>query len=138
MKNTVARVRYLGNHTSNLFQQSQLNDSIPSYVWYMTRHAVADRHHVWIARRLYDSTSGYGALTSYKLTGWNNNNGLELEMERRFARGIGLPHLLRSAERVRLDELQFRLHDRHRCLSRSGLLPAGDSPDRLRRAQPVS
>jgi len=89
MNNTVARIRYLGNHTSNLFQQYQLNDAIPSYVWYMTKGTPLPTGATSnIARRLYDNTSGYGSLTSYNLTGWNNNQGVELEMERRFARGV--------------------------------------------------
>jgi hypothetical protein len=89
LANTVARVRYLGNHTSHLFQQYQLNDSIPSYVWYVTTGTPLPTGSTSnIARRLYDNTSGYGDLRSYNLTGWNNNEGLELEVERRFARGL--------------------------------------------------
>src|SRR5260370_5552163 len=41
-----------------------------------------------IAARLFESTAGYGDLRSYNLTGWNNNQGLELEIERRFARSL--------------------------------------------------
>src|SRR5262249_7086749 len=89
MNNTVTRIRYLGNHTSHLFQQQQLNDSIPAMIWYLTKGtALPTGATSNIARRLYDSTSGYGSLTSYNLTGWNNNQGLELEAERRFARGV--------------------------------------------------
>jgi hypothetical protein len=89
MNNTVARVRYLGNHTNNLFQQYSINDAIPSYVWYKTKGTPLPTGTTSnIARRLYDSTSGYGGLTTYMLTGWNNNQGLELEMERRFAKGL--------------------------------------------------
>ena len=89
MNNTVARIRYLGNHTGNLFQQYSINDAIPSYVWYKTKGTPLPTGATSnIARRLYDSTSGYGGLTTYMLTGWNNNQGLELEMERRFAKGL--------------------------------------------------
>ena len=89
MNNTVARIRYLGNHTNNLFQQYSINDAIPSYVWYETKGTPLPTGATSnIARRLYDNTSGYGGLTTYMLTGWNNNQGLELEMERRFAKGL--------------------------------------------------
>jgi hypothetical protein len=89
LSSTVARIRYLGNHTDDLFQQYQLNDSIPSMVWYLTKGtALPTGATSNIARRLYDSTSGYGNLTSYNLTGWNNNQGIQLEAERRFAQGF--------------------------------------------------
>jgi hypothetical protein len=89
MGNTLARIRYLGNHTSHLFQQYSINDAVPSLVWYQTRGtALPTGANANIARRVYDNTSGYGGLTTYMLTGWNNNNGLELSMERRFARGL--------------------------------------------------
>jgi hypothetical protein len=58
-------------------------------VWYLTKNTPLPTGATSnIARRIYDSTSGYGTLTSYNLTGWNNNNGVELEAERRFAQGI--------------------------------------------------
>ena len=88
MANTLARIRYLGNHTANLFQQYSLNDSVPSMVWYLTTGQPTPTGATSnIARRLYDNTSGLGSITAYMETGRNNNQGAELQLERRFSGG---------------------------------------------------
>ena len=38
MPSTVARVRYVGNHTAKLLQFYSYNNSTPSYIWYATTH----------------------------------------------------------------------------------------------------
>ena len=76
MNNTVARVRYLGNHTSNLFQQYQHQRRHPELrLVHDQGHAAAHRRHSNIARRLYDNTSGYGSLHHVHAHGLEQQQG---------------------------------------------------------------
>jgi hypothetical protein len=85
---TIARARYLGSHTSNLYQFYSFNDSTPSYIWYATTgQPLPTGINANIATRFYDNTSGMGSIREYMHTGWANTNGLELQVEQRFARG---------------------------------------------------
>ena len=86
--NTVARVRYLGNHTSNLYQFYSYNDSTPGYIYYATTgQPLPTGANANIALRPYDNTSGYGQIREYMHTGWAGANGLQLQVERRFTNG---------------------------------------------------
>jgi len=86
--NTVARARYLGSHTSNLYQFYSYNDSTPSYIWYATTgQPLPTGINANIATRFFDNTSGMGQIREYMHTGWANTNGIELQVEQRFARG---------------------------------------------------
>jgi hypothetical protein len=86
--NTVARARYLGSHTSNLYQFYSYNDSTPSYIWYATTgQPLPTGINANIATRFYDNTLGMGSIREYMHTGWANTNGIELQVEQRFARG---------------------------------------------------
>jgi len=88
MANTMARVRYLGNHSGNLEEFYNLNPGMPSYVWYVTTgQPLPTGINSNIATRLYDSTTGLGSITEYMHNGWANNNGMELQLERRFTSG---------------------------------------------------
>jgi hypothetical protein len=87
MAETVARVRYLGNHTTGLGQNYRYNDSMPSYVWYVTKGLPTPTgEYSNVARRFFDQTS-IGSLQEFRKTGQSNNNGVELELERRFSKG---------------------------------------------------
>ena len=74
-------MRYLGSHSGNLEQFYNYNPTMPTYVWYTTTGLpLPTGTNANIATRLYDSTSGMGNITEYMHTGWQNNNGFELQL----------------------------------------------------------
>lgn len=89
MSDTVARARYVGNHSSGLNQYFNYNDSTPEYIWYVTtRQPLPTGEFANVARRFFDQAAS-GGLQEYRQTGWSNNHGMELELERRFNKGYG-------------------------------------------------
>jgi hypothetical protein len=88
MSNTVARVAYVGNHGSNLEQYNAYNDPAPEYVWFAsTGLQLPTGEFSGVARRGYDQQV-YGRVEEYLKTGWSNYNGVQLELERRYSKGI--------------------------------------------------
>ena len=84
---TVFRARYLGNHASNLGMNYSFNQTTPSYIWYAsTLQPLPTGTYANVATRYYDKTM-YGNLVEYRQMGWTNNNGFQLELERRLAHG---------------------------------------------------
>jgi hypothetical protein len=85
----VFRISYVGNHTARLEQRYTYNEPTPEYIWYVTTGLpLPTGEYANVARRPYDQTV-YGMLEQYQRTGWSNYHGLELELERRYARGVG-------------------------------------------------
>jgi hypothetical protein len=83
----VARARYVGNRSTGLSQNYRYNDATPDVIWYLsTRQPLPTGAYSNVARRFYDQTS-YGSIQEYRQTGWSNNNGIQLELERRFNKG---------------------------------------------------
>ena len=88
MKDTVARVAYIGNHGVNMEQVEPFNDSVPEYIWYMTTgKPLPTGEFSGVARRPYDQQV-YGSLRRWTKTGWSNYNGVQMELERRYSKGI--------------------------------------------------
>ncbi|MEX2264386.1 MAG: TonB-dependent receptor [Bryobacteraceae bacterium] len=86
--NTVARVAYVGNHGSNLEQYHTYNDPAPDYVWFAsTGLPLPTGEFSGVARRGYDQQV-YGRVEEYRKTGRSNYNGMQLELERRYSRGV--------------------------------------------------
>jgi hypothetical protein len=85
---TVARVAYVGNHGSNLEQYNTYNDPAPDYVWFTTTGLpLPTGEFSGVARRGYDQTV-YGRVEEYRKSGWSNYNGVQLELERRYSKGV--------------------------------------------------
>jgi hypothetical protein len=88
MSNTVARVSYVGNHASHLEQYYTYNDNPPDYIWYMTTgQRLPTGSMASVIRRPFDNVV-YGGIQEYRKTGWSNWNGMQLELERRYSKGI--------------------------------------------------
>lgn len=86
--NTVARVAYIGNHGSNLEQYLTYNDNPTEYIWFAsTGQPLPTGEFSAVARRGYDQQV-YGRVEEYRKTGWSNYNGIQLELERRYSRGV--------------------------------------------------
>jgi hypothetical protein len=87
-ENTVVRVSYVGNHTDHLEQAFNNNSGIPTYIWYVEKgQPLPTGEYASVARNKYDQTV-YGGITETRMTGWSNFNGITLEGERRFSKGI--------------------------------------------------
>src|SRR5690606_29145047 len=62
VSNTVVRASFVGNHTSHLQLQRELNTAMPDYVWYATTgQPLPTGEYANVARRAYDQTV-YGSL----------------------------------------------------------------------------
>ncbi|MFB3826545.1 MAG: TonB-dependent receptor domain-containing protein [Bryobacteraceae bacterium] len=85
----VFRIGYVGNHGYNLEQWAVTNQAPNNYIWFVTtRQPLPTGAYANVARRNYD-TQTYGDLQRYQKSGWSNFNGIQLEVERRFARDFG-------------------------------------------------
>jgi len=88
MANTVVRAGYFGNHSTRLEQLYQYNSSTPAYIWYTTTGLpVPTGEFANVGTNFYDQTS-YGFIERWQNTGWGNSNGMQLELERRYSKGI--------------------------------------------------
>jgi hypothetical protein len=89
MADTVVRVGLVGNHSTNLEQFYMYNNPTPDYVWFATtRSQLPAGEFAAVARRPFNNTV-YGGIEEYRMTGWGNYNGVQLEMERRYSKGVG-------------------------------------------------
>lgn len=89
MRNTVARAAYVGNHGSRLEQYYRYNENPPDYVWFTTTGTpLPTGEFSGVARRPYDNQV-YGTVEEYLKTGWSNYHGVQLELERRYSKGVG-------------------------------------------------
>ncbi len=89
MSNTVARAGWVGTHSGNQSQSIPLNDNIPDYIWYATTgNPLPTGTYQNTARRMFDQTT-YGSLVEYVKTSWSNYSGVNLEIERRYSKGVG-------------------------------------------------
>ncbi|MDP2999992.1 MAG: TonB-dependent receptor [Bryobacterales bacterium] len=88
MANTVARLGYVGNHSSRLEQIYQFNGSTPAYIWYKTTGtALPTGEFANVGTNFFNRTS-YSTLERWQNTGWGNSNGVQLELERRYSKGF--------------------------------------------------
>jgi hypothetical protein len=89
MHNTVARAGFIGNHTSNLEQVYQSNNSTPEYIWDVTTHTpLPTGMYSRVATNAYDQQV-YGTVNEYMQTGWGNYSAAQFELERRYSQGYG-------------------------------------------------
>jgi hypothetical protein len=88
-QDTVARVAYVGNRGRYLDQRVAQNSAMPSFIYWMTTgNPVPTGEYSGVALRSWDQTV-YGNLDVYKKTGYSNFNGMQFELERRYAQGYG-------------------------------------------------
>ncbi|MGH9662467.1 MAG: carboxypeptidase regulatory-like domain-containing protein, partial [Bryobacteraceae bacterium] len=89
LDSTVVRIGYVGTHGSKLEQFYTFNDAPNTYVWYLnTGLPLPTGEFSGVSRRNFDQVS-YGSIESYRKTGWSNYNGVQFEIERRYAKGYG-------------------------------------------------
>lgn len=89
MADTVGKISYVGNHVSHLEQFVDHNPATPGFVWYSTRGTpLPSGEYGSVATRAYDQTV-WGAVQEYGKFGWSNFNGVQMELERRYNKGVG-------------------------------------------------
>jgi hypothetical protein len=89
MRNTLVRFSYVGNHTGRLDAYYRYNDNTPDYIWFVTRREPLPTGGLSnVLRRPFDQQV-FGDVEEYRKTGWSNNQGIQLELERRYSRGFG-------------------------------------------------
>jgi len=86
---TVVRVAYVGNHAAYQDSYDDWNQQIPSYVWFKTRGTPLPTGPQSAALRRPNPTFPYGNLQEYRRDGWGNSNGMTVQVERRYAKGVG-------------------------------------------------
>lgn len=88
MANTLIRASYVGNYGDRQQQWTYNNESTPDYIWYVTqRRPLPTGAFANVARRPYDSTT-YGSIDLFGATGYGRYNGVQLEFERRYYKGV--------------------------------------------------
>jgi hypothetical protein len=89
MKDTVVRAGLVGTAGRNLESVERYNaNPISNYVWYTTSgQPLPTGLYSGTVRRALDQTT-YGDILIYTKTGYSNFNGIQLEIERRFSRGL--------------------------------------------------
>jgi hypothetical protein len=88
IRNTLARVAYIGDHSSNLENQVRMNEAPSAYVWYATTgKALPTGVFSSVATRPFGNTV-FGRIQEFSKLGWSNFNGMQLELDRRFNHGL--------------------------------------------------
>jgi hypothetical protein len=89
LRDTSVKIGYIGTHGSRIFQHYALNDAVNDYVWYVrTGEPLPTGEFSGVARRTFDQNI-WGTITRIQKTGWSNNNSFQIEMQRRYSRGVG-------------------------------------------------
>lgn len=84
---TVARVGYVGNHSSDLPEYYSYNNAPPTYIWYATTgQPLPTGATSSMVNRPYDQTA-YGTVQEFMPLGYSNNQAINLELERRYKGG---------------------------------------------------
>lgn len=123
--NTVLRVAYLGNHASDLDQLYATNEAIPNYVWFTeTGLPLPQGANSGVARRIYTDLP-YGNLEKHMKTGWSNFNGIQVEVERRFSKGVGFQFFYVMSNAFRAGGNDWR----DDIMNDARLYPAGAVPE---------
>ena len=88
LADTVFRGGYVGNHGSNQMQTYFYNEATPSYIWYATtKSPLPTGRYANVATRPFDNTT-YGRIGEYRKSGWSNYHGVQMQLERRYSRGL--------------------------------------------------
>jgi hypothetical protein len=87
MSDTVVRAAYVGNHGGNLEQYYRYNENGSSYIYQATTHnPMPTGEFADMVRRPFDQVV-FGTIEEYRMSGWSNWNGIQLELEKRYSKG---------------------------------------------------
>jgi hypothetical protein len=78
---------YVGNHSAHLEQLLQINQAAPAYIWYLTTGQPLPTGSLsGVATNNYDQQV-ISRLEQWQNTGWGNSNGVQVQLQRHFAKG---------------------------------------------------
>ena len=100
--NTSLRVAYVGTHGMRLSQWYSYNNAPNDYVWFSnTGQPLPSGEFAGVIRRNHDRQT-LGTIQQYRKTGWSNSNNITVEVQRRYAQGLGFQffYTLSNAMRV--------------------------------------
>ncbi|MBS1829268.1 MAG: carboxypeptidase regulatory-like domain-containing protein [Acidobacteria bacterium] len=91
MDQTVLRLSVAGAHARYQDTLDDQNEVIPEYVWYTTRGVALpeDVDAVAAQRPMYRTGFPMGDIQEFRRDGYSNSTSMSVEIERRFAKGIG-------------------------------------------------
>jgi hypothetical protein len=89
MRDTVARVAYVGNKATHQDSYDDWNVAMSDYVWVVTQKTTPPTGAVRNTIMRPNSQYPYGELQEYRKDGWGWSNGMQLELQRRYSKGIG-------------------------------------------------
>jgi hypothetical protein len=88
IRETVARVRYIGTFGRNLDYRYFMNQQTPEYIWYVTTgEPLPTGEYGAVARRPFDNKI-WGQVEEYRQDGWSNYHGISAEVEKRYSNGV--------------------------------------------------
>lgn len=89
MRDSVLRVGYVGNKATYQDSYDDWNQSMPDYVWLTTQKRLPPSG-VAVNYAMRPLSAGpYANLQEYRKDGWGWSNGIQLEVERRYSKGLG-------------------------------------------------
>jgi len=89
MRDTVLRVAYIGNHAAYQDSYSDWNAVMPEYNWVVTTKTTPPAG-TWADTALRPNpTLPYADVQEYRKDGYGNSNGAQIELQRRYSKGIG-------------------------------------------------
>jgi hypothetical protein len=93
-RDLIMRVAYVGNHSSKQDSYDNVNEQIPNYTWLQTTRQPYPTGTLGSAlmRPLDNKTATplpYGDIQVYRKDGWGNGNGAQVEIEKRYSKGVG-------------------------------------------------
>lgn len=87
MRETVARVSWVGNHATTQDMYVDYNAATPGYIWYASqRKALPTGPLAGVLARPFDQTV-YGPIQEFGKFGWGWYSGARFELERRYSNG---------------------------------------------------
>ena len=89
LRDTVVRAAYVGNYAVDQDSYYDWNAQMSDYVWVATRKLTPPTGVTRNTDLRPNSTLPYGNLQEYRKDGWGWSNGMQLELQRRYSKGIG-------------------------------------------------
>jgi hypothetical protein len=89
IQDTVMRVAYVGNHATHQDSYDDWNAQAPTFTYVTNTKLTPPTGVAANTATRPNPTQPYGNLQEYRKDGWGWSNGLQVEFERRYAKGVG-------------------------------------------------
>jgi len=89
IQNTIMRVAYIGNHATHQDSYDDWNAQMPTYTYVTNTKLTPPTGIASNTATRPNPDQPYGNLQEYRKDGWGWSNGLQVEFERRYSKGVG-------------------------------------------------